>query len=126
MHIRSCNFGPIQPPMAFVDCNDIIYDRRLCCWQFYCSTYFKIIDMQNINAADSKTNVSRMAGPKWNARTITLYASIKFLAAGVVFGILLIKAEVLSWFRIQEMFRFESFHMYGIIGSAIAVGMVSI
>lgn len=42
------------------------------------------------------------------------------------FGIVLTKAEVISWFRIQEMFRFQSFHMYGIIGSAVAVGMVSV
>ena len=43
-----------------------------------------------------------------------------------MFGFLLTKAEVISWFRIQEMFRFESFHMYGIIGSAILVGIVSV
>jgi uncharacterized membrane protein YedE/YeeE len=52
--------------------------------------------------------------------------NFKFLIAGTIFGIILIKAEVISWFRIQEMFRFESFHMYGIIGSAICVGMISI
>lgn len=52
--------------------------------------------------------------------------NFKFLIAGTIFGIILIKAEVISWFRIQEMFRFQSFHMYGIIGSAIVVGMISI
>ncbi len=52
--------------------------------------------------------------------------NFKFLLIGTVFGIILIKAEVISWFRIQEMFRFQAFHMYGIIGSAIAVGMSSI
>ena len=52
--------------------------------------------------------------------------NFKFLIAGVIFGILLIKGEVVSWFRIQEMFRLQSFHMYGIIGSAIMVGMISI
>jgi uncharacterized membrane protein YedE/YeeE len=51
---------------------------------------------------------------------------LKFLLVGVAFGIVLIKAEVVSWFRIQEMFRFQSFHMYGIIGSAVVVGMISI
>ncbi|PEN15278.1 transporter [Longibacter salinarum] len=45
---------------------------------------------------------------------------------GIVFGIVLIFSEVVSWFRIQEMFRFQSFHMYGIIGSAVAVAAVSI
>ena len=53
-------------------------------------------------------------------------ANLKFLIAGILFGILLIKSEVISWFRIQEMFRLQSFHMFGIIGSAIAVGMTSI
>ncbi len=52
--------------------------------------------------------------------------NIKFLLFGVIFGIILTKSEVISWFRIQEMFRFQSFHMYGIIGSAILVGFVSI
>jgi uncharacterized membrane protein YedE/YeeE len=51
---------------------------------------------------------------------------IKFLFIGIFFGIVLTKAEVTSWFRIQEMFRFQSFHMYGIIGSAVAIGMVSV
>ena len=51
---------------------------------------------------------------------------LKFLVLGTIFGFVLVKAEVISWFRIQEMFRFQSFHMYGIIGSAIAIGIVSI
>ena len=52
--------------------------------------------------------------------------NIKFLLAGVYFGFILIKAEVVSWYRIQEMFRFQSFHMYGVIGSAIVVGALSL
>jgi uncharacterized membrane protein YedE/YeeE len=44
----------------------------------------------------------------------------------MLLGILFVKAEIVSWYRIQEMFRFQSFHMYGIIGSAIAVGIISI
>ncbi|WP_300601592.1 DUF6691 family protein [Niabella sp.] len=51
---------------------------------------------------------------------------LRFLVAGIVFGIVFTKAEVISWFRIQEMFRLQSFHMYGVIGSAVAVGMISI
>ncbi|SHL94441.1 DUF6691 family protein [Mucilaginibacter sp. OK098] len=50
----------------------------------------------------------------------------KYLIAGVLFGIVLVKSEVVSWFRIQEMFRLQAFHMYGIIGSAIIVGMISV
>ncbi len=52
--------------------------------------------------------------------------NLKFLLLGTAFGFILIKAEVVSWFRIQEMFRFQSFHMYGVICSAIAVGMLSV
>ena len=52
--------------------------------------------------------------------------NLKFLLAGIEFGIILVKSQVISWFRIQEMFRLQSFHMYGIIGSAIAIGMLSI
>ena len=48
------------------------------------------------------------------------------LFLGILFGIILAKAEVISWFRIQEMFRFQSFHMYGIIGSAIVVGLIGL
>ena len=51
---------------------------------------------------------------------------LKYLIMGTLFGIVLTKSEVISWFRIQEMFRFQSFHMYGVIGSAVVVGMVSI
>jgi uncharacterized membrane protein YedE/YeeE len=56
----------------------------------------------------------------------TWYHNLKYIAAGILFGIVLVKAEIISWFRIQEMFRLQSFHMYGIIGSAVVVGMISI
>lgn len=52
--------------------------------------------------------------------------NLKYLFCGILFGVILVKAEVVSWYRIQEMFRFQAFHMYGIIGSAIAIGMISI
>ncbi|NNK11226.1 MAG: YeeE/YedE family protein [Flavobacteriaceae bacterium] len=51
---------------------------------------------------------------------------LKFLLVGVFFGIVLVKSEAVSWYRIYEMFQFQSFHMYGIIGSAIAVGIAAI
>ena len=54
------------------------------------------------------------------------YHNLKYLLLGIFFGIVFTKAEVISWFRIQEMFRLQSFHMYGIIGSAILVAMISI
>jgi len=52
--------------------------------------------------------------------------NIKYCIVGILFGIVFVKAEIISWFRIQEMFRLQSFHMYGVIGSAIAVGMISV
>ncbi len=48
---------------------------------------------------------------------------MRFILTGILFGFILIKSEVISWFRIQEMFLFDSFHMYGIIGSAVLVAM---
>ena len=51
---------------------------------------------------------------------------VKYLFLGFVFGVILIKAEVVSWFRIQEMFRFQSFHMYGIIGTAVTLGVIGV
>ena len=51
---------------------------------------------------------------------------IKYSILGIVFGVILVKAEIISWFRIQEMFRLQSFHMYGVIGSAVLVGIISV
>ena len=63
-------------------------------------------------------NESELVHPWW--------FNFKYLVAGVFFGILLIKAQVISWFRIQEMFRMQSFHMYGVIGSAVLTGAISV
>ena len=52
--------------------------------------------------------------------------SIKYILTGILFGIVMVKSEALSWYRIQEMFRFQSFHMYGIIGTAVLLGMISV
>jgi uncharacterized membrane protein YedE/YeeE len=63
-------------------------------------------------------NESELKHPGWY--------NLKYLAGGLLFGIILVKSEVISWFRIQEMFRLQSFHMYGVIGSAVVVGMISV
>jgi len=55
-----------------------------------------------------------------------VWANLKYLILGILFGIVFVKAEIVSWFRIQEMFRLQSFHMYGVIGSAVLVGMLSV
>ena len=49
---------------------------------------------------------------------------VKYILVGIVFGITLTKAEVISWYRIYEMFKFQSFHMYGVIGSAVILGII--
>lgn len=51
---------------------------------------------------------------------------IKFLIVGIVFGYVMSKSEALSWYRIYEMFKFQSFHMYGIIGSAVILGVIGV
>jgi uncharacterized membrane protein YedE/YeeE len=48
---------------------------------------------------------------------------LKFILSGLIFGIIMAKSEAISWYRIQEMFRFQSFHMYGIIGTAVILGV---
>ncbi|HRH69783.1 MAG TPA: YeeE/YedE thiosulfate transporter family protein [Flavobacteriales bacterium] len=63
-------------------------------------------------------NESELKHPWWH--------NLKYSAWGILFGIVFVKAEIISWFRIQEMFRFESFHMYGVIGTAVMVGLVSV
>ena len=52
--------------------------------------------------------------------------SIKDILTGILFGIVMVKSEALSWYRIQEMFRFQSFHMSGIIGTTVLLGMISV
>jgi uncharacterized protein len=55
-----------------------------------------------------------------------IWANLKYMVIGIFFGIVFVKAEIVSWFRIQEMFRFQSFHMYGVIGTAVVVGAISV
>jgi uncharacterized protein len=57
---------------------------------------------------------------------LTVGGFLKYLLAGTWFGIVLVKAEVVSWYRIQEMFHFQNVHMYGIIGLAVVVGALSV
>lgn len=52
--------------------------------------------------------------------------SLKFIVAGILFGIIMSKSEAISWFRIQEMFRFQSFHMYGFMGTAVVLGSLAV
>ena len=52
--------------------------------------------------------------------------NLKYIFAGTFFGVIAVKSEIISWFRIQEMFRLTSFHMFGVIGTAVLVGVISI
>ncbi|MES2543856.1 MAG: DUF6691 family protein [Bacteroidota bacterium] len=52
--------------------------------------------------------------------------TIKYLLVGFIFGIVLTKSEAVSWYRIYEMFQFQSFHMYGIIGVAVTTGLIGV
>jgi uncharacterized protein len=77
------------------------------------NTDFEVGSLNNPASNESE------ATPQW-------HHYLKYALAGMAFGILLVKAEVISWFRIQEMFRLQSFHMYGVIGSAVVTGIISV
>ncbi len=77
------------------------------------NTDFEVRSLDAMCVNDEQVNT-----PAWH--------NLKYLVFGMLFGIVLIKAEVVSWYRIQEMFRLQSFHMFGVIGSAVAVGALSV
>lgn len=74
--------------------------------------------VQQIDDNTACINASQQVHPWWY--------NLKYTAVGIIFGIVFYKAEIISWFRIQEMFRLQSFHMFGVIGSAVAVGALSV
>jgi uncharacterized protein len=65
-------------------------------------------------------------GKNESAITHSWWHMLKYLFIGIFFGIVLVKSEIISWFRIQEMFRLQSFHMYGVMASAVLTGIVSV
>lgn len=82
--------------------------------------------MQPIIDTDFEVSTVDANSVRETAPTSRWYHYIKYMVVGLLFGIVFVKAEIISWFRIQEMFRFQSFHMYGVIGSAVVVGIVSV
>lgn len=82
----------------------------------------------NIKTTNTDFEVRSLDAESLSATTIQpqWYHYIKYVLTGIGFGIVLVKAEIISWFRIQEMFRLQSFHMYGVIGSAVVVGVISV
>jgi uncharacterized membrane protein YedE/YeeE len=87
---------------------DITRDKR----SFVANTDFEVGSLDSLE-------IERPLQDAW-------WHNLKYMAAGILFGIFLVKSEVISWFRIQEMFRLQSFHMYGVIGSAVVTGMISV
>jgi uncharacterized membrane protein YedE/YeeE len=74
--------------------------------------------VQNIDNNTACVNASEQTHPGWY--------NLKYTIVGILFGIVFVKAEIISWFRIQEMFRLQSFHMFGVIGTAVVVGAISV
>ncbi len=75
--------------------------------------------MEDVRHQDAMcTTESQLKHPWWY--------NFKYMAVGIIFGIAFVKAEIISWYRIQEMFQLTSFHMYGVIGTAVVVGMISV
>lgn len=83
------------------------------------NTTENIVLQEDLRHVDSVcTNESKLSHPWWH--------NLKYTLVGIFFGIVFVKAEIVSWFRIQEMFHLHSFYMYGVIGTAVLVGMISI
>jgi hypothetical protein len=78
------------------------------------SEHVEIVDQDNSIATTNSEKKENVIG------------LIKYSLVGIVFGIVFVKAEIISWFRIQEMFKLQSFHMYGVIGTAVGVGALSV
>ncbi len=70
-------------------------------------------------------NINEEEGANHQKTGESFIANLKYVLVGVFFGIVFVKAEIISWFRIQEMFRLTSFHMYGVIGTAVVVATLS-
>ena len=81
---------------------------------------------QDDRLRNADTDFEMRSGSAIVSKGNLFWSNLKYLIAGVFFGVLLVKSEVISWFRIQEMFRLQSFHLFGVLGSAVLTGMISI
>jgi len=84
------------------------------------------LKQENIENTFVNTHPIECEAPNEQKQKESPWGNLKYLVVGVFFGLVFVKAEIISWFRIQEMFRFQSFFMYGVIGTAVVVGMISI
>src|SRR5690349_14979507 len=98
MYFRSWYHGIVDPSMAFIDCSCFLFRR----WNYQCvlviAFCFKSWEMKNL----------------------------RYLVLGILFGIILCKVQAVSWWRMQEMFRFDAVYMYGLFASAVATGALSV
>src|SRR5207247_11422401 len=102
MHVGSFDHRALQPPMA-VSGGDLLLLRR--------------------RSPDDLARAPADPGALTRNQPDRSMKLLRYLLVGMAFGFVLTKAEVISWFRIQEMFRFQSFHMYGRMFSAVLIGM---
>ncbi|WP_166922060.1 DUF6691 family protein [Flavobacterium poyangense] len=79
--------------------------------------------MANSNLENKNTDTEGINGSQLKD---SAFSNLKYLVVGIFFGIVFVKAEIISWYRIQEMFQLQSFFMYGVIGSAVVVGIISV
>jgi len=77
-----------------------------------------VIDFEVRSLDTMCVNESHKVHPSWY--------NFKYMPVGILFGIVFVKAEIVSWYRIQEMFRLQNFHMYGVIGTAVVIGIISV
>src|SRR5690606_31616117 len=94
LYLRPCHFGPEQPATALPYCGH---------WLFYRRPDY---------------------GPPVVPLNFSVMKNLLYTIMGGLLGVVLYKSEAASWFRIYEMFRFDAFHMYGIIGSALGLGII--
>lgn len=94
--------------------------------QQYTGTIQPVMATNNIENTDFEVRSLDTICVNESARVHPWWYNFKYMLVGIVFGIVFVKAEIISWFRIQEMFRLQSFHMYGVIGMAVVVGMISV
>ena len=77
-------------------------------------------------ATDLNKRLIETEGINASSKVEDFVGNLKYAAIGASFGIVFVKAEIISWFRMQEMFRFQAFHMYGVIGTAVVVAAISV
>ncbi|MEY4203280.1 MAG: hypothetical protein RL013_983 [Bacteroidota bacterium] len=82
--------------------------------------------MSGVKVTDARLRADACEASNNQEQPESISGNLRYTLIGIVFGIVFVKAEIVSWFRIQEMFRLDSFHMYGVIGTAVVTGALSV